>query len=41
MHDAAATGTLINSAVYEKVQNHTLTISANFGMQIMHGTAML
>lgn len=32
-------GTPIEPTVYERVQNHALTISANFGTQIMRGTA--
>jgi hypothetical protein len=39
LRDAAASGTPIEPVVYEKVQNHALTISANFGTQIMRGTA--
>jgi hypothetical protein len=39
LRDAAASGTPIEPLVYEKVQNHALTISANFGTQIMRGTA--
>jgi hypothetical protein len=39
LRDAAASGTPIEPVVYEKVQNHALTISANFGTQIMRSTA--